>query len=124
MTTLTVFDTADDSSFELGSWDRVRGVSAAPGGGKLLFYRSFQANPDENGTYVIDTQPGAQPVTLPWFGGWRWRDAESVYYIPFDPSTSVQRLAYYHLTTGDNRVLTDAASQPFTVAIRHRDIER
>jgi hypothetical protein len=116
VTTLSVFDTADDRSFVLGSWDRVRGVSIAPGGGKLLFYRSFQANPDENGTYAIDTQPGAQPVKLPWFGGWRWRDAESLYYIPFDPSLGVQTLAYYHLVTGETRVLTDAGRQPFTVA--------
>jgi hypothetical protein len=116
LTKLTVYNTPDDTSFELGTWDRVRGTSIAPGGGSLLFYRSFQANPDENGIYVIDTQPGAQPVKLPWFGGWRWRDADSVYYIPFEPTSSIQSLAYYHFPTGENRLLTDPATQPFTIA--------
>jgi hypothetical protein len=116
LTTLSIYDTSDDSSFVLGTWDRVRGVSIAPGGGRLLFYRTFQPDPNENGAYMLDTQPGAQPVKLPWFGGWRWRDAESVYYIPFDPSTSVQSLAYYHIPTSENRPLTDAAVLPFTVA--------
>ncbi len=115
LTKLTVYNTTDDTSFEAGTWDRVRGISVAPGGGRLLFYRNFQANPDENGVYTLDIQPGAQPVKLPWFGGWRWRDGESVYYIPFDPSTNVQSLAYYHIPTGETRLLTDPATQPFTI---------
>jgi hypothetical protein len=116
LTTLTIYDTNDSSSYELGTWDRVRGVSVAPGGGKLMFYRNFQADPNENGVYMMDTQPGAQPQKLPWFGGWRWRDGESVYYIPFDPVESVQTLAYYHVSTGEHLLLTDTLTSPFTIA--------
>jgi hypothetical protein len=116
LTTLTIYNTVDDTSFELGTWDRMRGTTIAPGGNRLMFYRSFQANPDENGVYVIDVQPGAQPQKLPWFGGWRWRDADSVYYIPFDPANNVQKLAYFHVPSGESRLLTDPTTTPFTIA--------
>jgi hypothetical protein len=53
---------------------------------------------------------------LPWFGGWRWRDGESVYYIPFNPTTDVHQLAYYHIPSGETRFLTDPAVTPFTIA--------
>lgn len=115
VTTLGVYNLTDGSSFTLGTWDRVRGVSPAPGGGRLMFYQTFQADTAANVIYVLDTQPNAVPVPLPWFGSWRWRDAESVYYIPFDPIGGQQALAYYHIPTGENRRLTDPAAQPFTI---------
>ncbi|MCB9451103.1 MAG: M23 family metallopeptidase [Anaerolineaceae bacterium] len=116
VTTLSVYNTADGTTYDLGSWDRVRGVSVAPGGGRLLFYRSFQPDPLTDGVYTIQTTPGAVAEKLPWFGGWRWRDADSVYYIPFTPTESHQTLAYYHIPSGENRALTNPTTQPFTIA--------
>lgn len=116
VTTLSVYNTADGSSYALGSWDRVRGVSIAPGGGRLLFYRTFQIDAAENGVYTIKTEPGAAAEKLPWFGGWRWRDAESVYYIPFTPDNPLQTLAYYHIPSGDTHPITDPAMMPLTIA--------
>ncbi|MBZ0274605.1 MAG: hypothetical protein K8I60_00585, partial [Anaerolineae bacterium] len=49
-------------------------------------------------------------------GGWRWRDAESVYYIPFTPDNPIQTLAYYHIISGDTRPITDPAVTPLTIA--------
>ena len=69
-----------------------------------------------NAIYVLNTQPDAQPQKLAWFGGWRWRDAESLYYIPFDPVNGVQVMHYYDLQTGEDRALTDPATMPFTIA--------
>ena len=116
VTTLSVYSTFDGSTFTLGSWDRIRGISLAPGGGRLLFYQTFQSDTTVNAVYALDTQPGAVAQKLPWFGAYRWRDAESVYYIPFEPEKSTQTLAYYHVPSGENRLLTDAAALPFTVA--------
>lgn len=116
LTTLTVYQAADGSSFTLGTWDRLRGLSLGPGGGWLLFYQSFQADPAANAVYALATTPGAAPQRLPWFGAWRWRDAESVYYLPFDPASPAQTLAYYHIPTGGDRRLTDPAAYPFLVA--------
>jgi len=115
-TTLTVYDTRDDSHFELGTWRWLRNMSVAPGGGRLMFWRLWQENPQENGMYSIDTQPGAVPQKMPWFGAWRWRDAKSVFYLPFDVNSPHHILAYYNLETGEDRYLTDAAAQLFTVA--------
>ncbi len=67
------------------------------------------------GTYTIETQLGAQAQRLDWFGGWRWRDADSVYYIPFDPTTDRQSLMYYHLPSGESRLLVDSTNQTFIV---------
>lgn len=116
LTTLEVVNVNDGSSFPLGTWDRIRGISVAPGGGKLLFYQTFQADINVNAVYVLDTQAGAQPQKLAWFGGWRWRDAGSLYYIPFDPVNGVQALHYYDLQTGEDRLIVDPATTPFTIA--------
>ncbi len=115
LTTLSVYELAAGGSYALGTWDRLRGLSIAPGGQRVLFYQTFQQDTSINGVYALEMQPGAAAVRLPWFGGWRWRDSESVYYIPFEPEQAAQRLAFYHLLTGENRALTDPATQPFVI---------
>ena len=90
----------------LGSWDWLRGLSIAPGGGRLMFYLVFQDDPAADGIYALDMQPGAQAEPLPFFGAWRWRDATTLYYLPFDP-VPYQTLHYYDLATGEDRTLTD-----------------
>jgi murein DD-endopeptidase MepM/ murein hydrolase activator NlpD len=116
VTTLTVYNTADDTSFVLGSWDKMRAINVAPGGGRLMFYQAFLADAGHNAAYTIETKEGATAQKLPWFGGWRWRDGDSVYYLPFDPSTNVETLHYYNVVTGEDRRLTDPATQPFSIA--------
>ncbi|NDJ62612.1 MAG: M23 family metallopeptidase [Chloroflexi bacterium] len=115
-TTLIIFDLANDDAFVLGVWDWLRELTIAPGGGRLMLYTVYAEDPAANGIHTITTQTGAQQQTLPWFGAWRWRDADSVYYLPFDPSAPLHTLAYYHIPTGESRLLTDPATQPFQVA--------
>ncbi len=115
-TTYSVYDTRDNSVYTLGTWEWIRGLSISPGGERLMFYRVWQPDPADNVIYTIATEHGATAEKMPWFGGWRWRDADSVYFVPFDPSTDVQRLAYYHIPTGETRFLTDPAATPFTIA--------
>ncbi len=113
-TTLTIYDTLTDTSFPLGTWEWMRDISISPGGKRLLFYVVQQAN---NGIYTIETQAGAVAEKLPFFGGWRWRDSQSVYFIPFTPQYGdIHLLGYYHLLTRDLRFLTDPTTQPFTIA--------
>ena len=112
-TTLAVDDVRDDNGFVLGSWDWMRGLSIAQGGSRLMFYLVFQDDPANDGIYALDLQSGVQPTKLPFFGAWRWRDADTLYYLPFDPSIPYQTLHEYDLKTGEDRTLTD---QPFLVA--------
>ncbi len=116
VTTLSVADVSDGSGFILGAWERLRGISVAPGGGRLMFYLSFYPDEALNGVYTLRTEPDEVPRKMPWFGSWRWRDADSVYYIPFDPTSDMHQLAYYHIPSGDHRLLTDPATMPFTIA--------
>lgn len=111
-TTLTVYETVDGSSFTLGTWAWMRAVDVGPGGERLLFYTTYQ--PD-SGLMTIETQPGSQAQPIAWFGGWRWRDANSVYYIPQDISTPLHRLHLYDFLTGEDRVLIDSDEIEFTV---------
>jgi hypothetical protein len=115
LTTLSIYDTRDASTITLGTWDSLRGLSVAPGGGRVLYYRTNQPDPAEDGIYNLEMVAGAQPEKLSWFGGWRWRDSDSVYYIPFEPASAVQSLAYYHIPSKTDRRLTDPAALPFTM---------
>jgi Tol biopolymer transport system component len=80
-----------------------------------MFYLSSQPNPDDNSVYVIQIQPNAQAEKIAWFGAWRWRDANSVYYIPFELNNPTQQLMYYNLETKEAVLLTNPISHPFAV---------
>lgn len=105
----------DRSVYMLGTWDRLRGLSVAPGGERVMFYVTNQPDPSTSGVYVIETREGARAAQLPWFGGWRWRDAQSVYYVPFEPDAPSQQLRTYNLLTGEDFALTNPQTQPFII---------
>jgi hypothetical protein len=106
-TAWTVFDSADDSSFALGAWDFVRGLSIAPGGSRIMFYLVNQSDSANGGIYALDIQLGAEAQHLPFFGAWRWRDADTVYYLPLDLSNDLQSLRYFDLRTSEDRGLIE-----------------
>jgi hypothetical protein len=116
ITQLSVVDVNTLEAFTIGQWERLRGLTIAPGGERIMFYIVNQADASLSGTYVAETTAGAEAQKLDWFGAWVWRDAESVYYTPFDPTQSINMLRYYHVPTGEDRLLTDPAAQPFAIA--------
>jgi len=101
----------------------LRGLQVAPGGAIILFYAPFQDDPARSGLYGMLTQPDAQPVLLPFFSSYRWRDSKTILYLrygananPFLSTDGGQMLlASYDVTTGEQRILTDPA-QPFRIA--------
>jgi murein DD-endopeptidase MepM/ murein hydrolase activator NlpD len=99
-TTYSVFDTRDGSLFGLGTWSWSRGANVGPGGDWVILYVTNQPDPANSGVYAIRTVDGAQPVKLPWFGSWRWRDSDELYIIPMDVTTSVHTLHHFDLATG------------------------
>lgn len=114
-TTLSIIDVSSGGAFTLGAWDSIRGVSVAPGGGRLGFYQTAQSDRSLNGVYFIETTLGATAQKADWFGPWRWRDAESLYYIPYNPDSDLHQLAYYHVPSGEARILTTTDTLPFTI---------
>ncbi|NJO84365.1 MAG: hypothetical protein HC828_17355, partial [Blastochloris sp.] len=115
-TTFTVYDAAAERSFVLGTWQGVRGLTIAPGGSRLMFYLTYGDDSARNGIYIVDTIEGAEAQHMSWFGAWRWRDADRVYYIPFEPDVRQQTLFHYDISTGESRQLTDPAQQPVLIA--------
>ena len=125
-TNLFVVNAATAEAYGLGAWTFLRGLTVAPGGGRLMFYLAYQPDPATNGIYTIETQSGAAPQHLAWFGGWRWRDADSVYYVPLGTLTPqsplpqgegrYHQLRWFHIPTGEDIALTDPAVTPFVIS--------
>jgi len=113
--TLSILDIISGTLSPLGTYNNMRGMTVSPGGTRLMFYLTYQADLSFNGMYTIETVSNAQPQKLSWFGAYKWRDSDSVYYIPFDTSTDIHHLMYFHIPTGTNTPLTDPTVTPFTI---------
>ena len=114
-TTLSILHIIDGTLTPLGTWENMRGLSVAPGGTRLIFYLTSQPDTSLDGIYTIETDETPALIKLAWFGGFQWRDSDSVYYIPFDTTSDLHQLAYYHIPTGANHMLTDRGTLPFTI---------
>lgn len=97
-TALGLYDTRTGEAVVLGQWNWLRGLSVGPGGKRLLFYRVWE---EGNGLYTLETVAGAQAQRLPWFGGWRWRDADSVYLAPLDAVAASTTLLVANVATSE-----------------------
>jgi hypothetical protein len=105
-TQLDVYVISEQRSYTLGRWYRPRGFSLAPGGSKLMFYLAAQPIAADNGVYWMETTEGAQPQRVAWFGGYRWRDGESLYYVPYQPDRYEQQIHYFEPVSGRDIPLT------------------
>lgn len=113
-TQVDVYDVSNDSRYTLGTWYRPRGFKLAPGGSRLMFYLASQPNPADNGIYWIDTSLGTETRHLGWFGAYRWRDANSVFYIPYNPNSDNHELWIYDLENSSSRQLS-SPEQNFSI---------
>lgn len=92
----------------------MRSLTVAPGGKYLMYALYFQDKPDASGVFLLETQPGAVPKQLPFFGGWRWRDSSSVLYIPFGETP--MSLVLYDITTDSQQPLQVPKFETFRIA--------
>lgn len=120
---MAIWEIATRQKTPLAEVKNLRGVQVAPGGAIVLFYAPFQDDPARSGLYGMLTKAGAQPVLLPFFSSYRWRDSKTILYLRYGadahPILSLtggqMLLASYDVTTGEDRILTDPA-QPFRIA--------
>ena len=92
----------------------MRALTVSPGGKYLMYALYFQDSPDQDGVFLLETTPGATPKRLSFFGGWRWRDSNSVIYIPYnEPSMS---LVLYDITTDREVPLQMPKFDAFSIA--------
>ena len=123
--TLAAYSLSDGSLIELARAERLRGQVLSPSGGWLVYYVTFDPNPDRNGLWVVRTD-GQQSIQLAdeLFGSYQWRPcAESCYrdedlllIIPLQPDAPLHRLVELAPASGDVRQLTDPAVTPFKIA--------
>ncbi|MCG3212303.1 MAG: hypothetical protein FOGNACKC_05951 [Anaerolineae bacterium] len=91
---------------ELVTLPQPRGMALSPDGRYLLYYVTFQQDASLNGTWLLDlTAKSPAPQKLGWFGTYRWRDAEHIIYVPFDPAAAEHSFFEYNVTSGQSREL-------------------
>jgi Tol biopolymer transport system component len=112
---LWAYSPKDGSTLLLGSGERLRGVTISPGGSWVTYQVLFSANPEENGTWLVDTRNG-EKRRLDLFGAYRWRDDAHLLLIPLDTSQPSHQLWQIEAATGQAQPLTDPAVTPFKIA--------
>ena len=119
--TLTLMYLDSGAQLELGAWRQLRGLTVSPGGKRIMFYLSFQDDPAQNGVYMLNLldDSAARIERMEWFGAWRWRDEDSVYYIPYRPEVATHQLWAHSFTDGTSRLLLDETGGTFAVANGH-----
>ncbi|HRE46778.1 MAG TPA: M23 family metallopeptidase [Aggregatilineales bacterium] len=106
--TLNVFTLATKKMEAIITIRDLRSVQIAPGGAVLLFYAPFQDDANASGVYGIAARGGAPAVKLPFIGSYRWRDSETVLFLPYEGENQGVLMAF-SVTTGIVRALTNPA---------------
>lgn len=95
------------------SW--FRGVVASPDGRWVIFLVGQDPQPERNGLWLARTD-GSELRKLDWFGAYAWRDAEHLFYLPFEPGAASQAVWLYDVATNSSRRLTDPVQTPLKIA--------
>ena len=109
------YSLADGSTIDLAMGTRIQGTSTSPDGQHIAYYVTLdRQHPERNGYWLTNTQTG-ETRPLSFVGAYRWRTAETILVIPFEPGASSFRLQEYNLTTNTLRDLTDPALVSFKI---------
>jgi len=101
---------------ELLQVSRIRGLALSPDSRYLVYYVTFEPEVEKNGVWLVDLQNLEQPAQkLPFFGTYRWRDNQSLIYIPFDPDATSHEFYEYDILTKETQPLFPAGTN-LTVA--------
>jgi hypothetical protein len=112
--TLNLYSLTSKVVTQLVEVENLRGLSIAPGGGYVMYFSPFRKVADDSGVYLLRTSPGTTPVKLPFFGSWRWRDSNSVIYIPFEPNKPMQ-FVLYNVASGSFSQLSQDDDPAFSI---------
>ncbi len=122
---LSALSLADGGRTELVRAERLRGQVLSPSGGWLVYYITFDPNPEKNGLWVVRTD-GGQSIQLgdDLFGSYQWRPCaqrcapadDRLIIVPMQPDAPLHWLVELSPATGDVRPLTDPAVTPFKIA--------
>lgn len=104
--TLLTLSLATGRLAELLTVPEPRGLALSPNKRYLVYYTTFEPEPEKNGLWLLDLQaPTLAPQKLPFFGTYRWRSNQTLVYVPFDPDATGHNFYEYNVTTGQSRPL-------------------
>jgi len=85
---------------------RMRGLTLSPDNRYLVYYVTFEPEAEKNGVWLVDLQNiELSAQKLPFFGTYRWRDNQSLIYIPLDPDASSHEFYEYNILTKETKSL-------------------
>ena len=85
--------------------DRVRDPLLSPDGRWLAFYIAFDADPAQDGLWLVKTD-GSQQHHLPFFGSYRWRSNDQLLVIPQELGPGALELMQVDAPSGEASELT------------------
>lgn len=100
---------------ELARGTRLREISISPSGEWVAYLVTFSADPAQDGLWLVNTSTGEQR-RLEVFGGYQWRDEQSLLVIPLDLEQPINQLLQVEAATGLERALTEPGVTAFKVA--------
>lgn len=122
---MSAYDLTGGTRAELARAERLRGQVLSPSGGWLVYYITFDPDPDKNGLWVVSTD-GQQSSQLDaeLFGSYQWRpcaerctaEEDRLIIVPLAPDAPLHWLVEFNPASGDVRQLTDPAVTPFKIA--------
>jgi Tol biopolymer transport system component len=116
--TLIVYNLANGRRTDLFSHKRLRGADISPSGSWIAFFLTFSDEPADDGLWVINTEGAIrQKLEVPGFGAYRWRDDNTLLYIPMRVSADESmQLWAVDVATNQSWPLTDPTSHSFSIS--------
>lgn len=102
---LRVLDVPSGQSRVLARALNFRSLNISPGGRWIAYTVAFDSQA-RNGLFVIDTTSD-QSRRVPWFGSYRWRDANRIVYVPLALRAASHSLMEFDVRTNQSRALID-----------------
>jgi Peptidase family M23 len=106
--TLMTLDLKSKNLKTISSALNFRGISIGPKGRFVIYYVAFDSQA-RNGLFVLDTNSGTTR-RLPWFGSYRFRNANRLVFIPMQ-NAKTHSLLEWDLRTNTQQTLVNLAAQ-------------
>ena len=107
---------------ELVRLPNAREVTVSPDKRHLVYLSRFNPDPTENGLWLLDLHaPAREPIKLPFFGAYRWRNQDSLIYVPFDSDAAHHTFFEYNLEAEHTRLIYPNSPQDVNLIIANND---
>ena len=116
--TLVRYDLATDQRTNLVREKRLRGVEVSPDGSWIAYFLTFADEPEKDGIWVVSADGSERfKLDVPAFGGYRWRNDNTLLLIPMRVSAEESmQLWEVDVKANVSRPLSDPAGLTFSIS--------